>query len=68
MVCDDEIAIEFGVVGVITMGFPKHLLIESKAFSLSREGSFLLVIERSWKVMSKVRLGLSMMQWLAKAL
>lgn len=53
---------------VITMGFSKHLVIELKVFSLSKEGSFLLIIERSWKVMNKLRLGLSTVQWLAKAL
>lgn len=50
------------------MGFSKHLVIESKVLSLSMEGSFLLITERSWKVLNKLRLGLSTVHWLAKAL
>lgn len=67
MVCYGEISRNLELLSVITMGFSKPLVTESKVFSLSKEGSFLLIIERSWKVMN-MRLSLSMVQWLAKAL
>lgn len=49
-----------GEIGVI-MGFPKHLVID-------KNGSFMPVMERSYKVVNELRLGLSTMQWFAKSL
>lgn len=50
------------------MGFSKHVVIESKVFSLSKDCRFLLITERSLKVVKELRLGLSMVHWLAKSL
>lgn len=62
------LCLSFELFGVIRMGFSKDLVIESKVFSLVKEGSFLLIRERSWKVMNKLTLGFFTVQWFAKAL
>lgn len=50
------------------MGLFKHVVIESKVFSILKEGSSRLIIEKSWKVVKELRLGLTMVQWVAKTL
>lgn len=47
------------MLGAITMGFLKHVVIESKVFLLSKDGDFMFITKRSWKVMNELRLGLS---------
>lgn len=44
-------------VGVIRMGFSKDVVTESKYFSLVKDGGFLVIIERSWRVVTKLLLG-----------
>lgn len=62
------LCLSFELFGLIRMGFSKDLVIESKVFSLVKEGSFLLIIERSWKVMNKLTWGFSTVHWFAKPL
>lgn len=37
-------------------------MIESEVLLLSKDGSFMLIMERSWKVVNELRLGFSMVQ------
>lgn len=48
------------------MGNPKHLGIESKLFVLKTNGSFMIITEKSRKVVKEVRLGMNMVQRFAK--
>lgn len=50
------------------MGFIKDIVIKSKRFSFANEGGLLAITERSWRVVTKLILGPSMVHWLAKAL
>lgn len=50
------------------LGLSKHLVIESKVFSLLENGSLMLITKGSWKVVNELRMGLSTMQWFAKTL
>lgn len=50
------------------MGFTKHLALESKVFTISKDGSFLVITKKSWKAIKMVRLALVLVQQLAKSL
>lgn len=50
------------------MSFYKDIVIESKLFSLAKDGGWLVIIEESWRVRSRLFLGPSTVHWLAKAL
>lgn len=60
-------AFMYGVVNA-KIGFSKQLVIESKAFVLTRDGSSLHIIKRSWRVVKDISLGRSTMLWFAKTL
>lgn len=63
-----RMSVEFlGEISVI-MGFQKHLVIELKVFALTKDGSFMLINERRWKLVKEMRLGIFMVQWFAKTL
>lgn len=46
----------------------KAIVIESKLFSLAKDGGGLVITEESWRVKSRLSLGPSTVHWLAKAL
>lgn len=50
------------------MGFTKELVIESKLFSLVKEGCLLCITERGWKMEHELLLGLPTVQWIGRAL
>lgn len=50
------------------MGFSLQLVIESKFFSLARDGRYLCITEKSRRFVKEIVLGMSMVFWLAKAL
>lgn len=50
------------------MGGPIRIVLESKAFVLMEEGGFVLITERSWKVMKEIRLGKVMVQCFIRTL
>ncbi|KAG6734605.1 hypothetical protein I3842_01G280100 [Carya illinoinensis] len=50
------------------MYFCKELVIDSKCFTLVKEGGRVVITERTWKMMAKVVLGPSAVKWLAKAM
>ena len=52
----------------VSMGSSMELVIESKSFTLVKEGSMLGITERSRRLISKLILGSTTVQWLAKAM
>lgn len=50
------------------MGFPLQLVIESKFFSLARDGRYLCNVDKSRKFVKEIVLGMSTVLWLAKVL
>lgn len=48
--------------------YSKELVIETKLFTLMKEGSLLRIIERGWKFKNEVQLGHATIQWLRRAL
>lgn len=50
------------------MGDRIHLAIEAKFFSVFLEGSFMSIIEKTWKVANMVKLAFNMTHWLSKSL
>ncbi|KAG6700305.1 hypothetical protein I3842_08G105600 [Carya illinoinensis] len=50
------------------MGFSKTLVIEQKSFEVSREGRWVVVTEKGWKLVKTMRLELTTARWFSKAL
>lgn len=46
----------------------KQILIESKVFEVVRDGRFVYLIEKGWKVVKEIRLGLGTARWFVKVL
>lgn len=50
------------------MGFSKLVVIESKVFEVTRDGRFLCITERNWRVVKGMSLGVATVLWFIKAL
>lgn len=50
------------------MGTVKQILIKSKVFEVVRDGRFIYLIEKGWKVVKEIRLGIGTAWWFIKAL
>lgn len=50
------------------MGFIKHIAIESKVYSISKNGNYVAIVEKSWRVLKELRLDVHTVHWFAKFL